>query len=954
MKYLADYFDERIRAFDVKTELNLSSLEYDLSPQAASNSQNAVSNIDQIYNGLKLTNKWLLLDGYNSLDGSYKILPSTKDDKLEVGYMSAEVADATGAFATFPYIELSFTKRPIQTINIVFDTQKNEYAVDFDIEFYDENGTLLHTENITGNNTPIFEYTMASPVADVAKIKYIFKTWSKPNTVAKVSEVETIMLLTFNNKRILSTNYRERLYSQSGLYGAIAREIDINFANHDGHFNQYKEFLRPNRNLRAYIRAKGHDFAAPTFTRNSAAYNAEFWNCQPNEPRWNKVNDRRGLLIEEGTTNLFTNPIFQNGESGFDYVTGWSSRTIKDGGPLGKYIELVDDSTSVSCTYGNTFNVAAGQTYTFSVYINVLEWNQDGSVDLYYQWFDANYNLISAPQSATLGEEIPRNFVGQGWRRYKITDTAPANAAKVRAFVHSSVAATSRIQVTAFQIEEKPYATTLANTTRENEIVSIPENLFNKNFTVEMLVKTDNLHNNGYLFYQKATSEIYGKLNNGVVEFNYMGNVITGTTDIADDNIHYVAFTYNSGTLKLYVDGNKEAETTITPPAPDTPTTDVILGSNGTTDFLNGYIISWHLANVLDDNVITEHGLSKVIKYDINTIYLFDYQEYCSQTWIPLGEYFTERFTFKKNVLNVYAKDRWKFLFQRNYFDELQQNQNVYTILENVLDDAGINSQKRDLDTDLQNITLPYVFLNDQHAKIIQNLAEIAGYYAYFDRWDYLFKVSKRGELLGETTVVLDESEDKSLLANYVEISFSTFDEANNLSPKTQQWIFDIDVGTTRMRLNFDKFLTNVSVNINSVPSGATVNILKTDIAGIEIEIVSPTAGTVDISVNGNELAIVKSNIVLEDTISISNYGLSAAKLNYTYVANAPDLAQNLASQVLNAFSEPEKALILKSIGNPYFEVGHKIRYNNNEYVLLENIVYFKGGMTGRLRGRRE
>lgn len=945
MKYLADYFDERIRAFDVKTELNLSSLEYDLSPQAASNSQNAVSNIDQIYNGLKLTNKWLLLDGYNSLDGSYKILPSTKDDKLEVGYMSAEVADATGAFATFPYIELSFTKRPIQTINIVFDTQKNEYAVDFDIEFYDENGTLLHTENITGNNTPIFEYTMASPVADVAKIKYIFKTWCKPNTVAKVSEVETIILLTFNNERILSINYRERLYSQSGLYGAIAREIDINLANHDNYFSNYKEYLRPNRNLRAYIRPKGHDFAKPTFSRNSAAYNADGWLCEVNEPRWDKVKNRRGLLIEEGTTNILPNPSFE--EWSGDMPTNWST---------GPDVTIEQAPGRWPNSYAVRFSASSGGDNGLNRLMSasgIIQPNTTYTISFYARKISGEGHLGIAIDNT--GAFNPTQGIDYNWQRFSVTLTTTSNSANFFCFFPTQ--ANDVFEIDDVQVEKKPYATTLANTTRENEILSIPENLFDKNFSIEMLIKTDATHNNGYLFYQKASSDveaIYAKLNNGAPEFYYRGTTIAGTTDIADDSVHYVAFTYNDGIMKLFVDNNKEAETTITPPAPDTPTTDVILGSNGTTDFLNGYIISWHLANVLDDNVITEHGLSKVIKHDINTIYLFDYQEYCSQTWIPLGEYFTERFTFKKNVLNVYAKDHWKFLFQRNYFDELQQNQNVYTILENVLDDAGINSQKRDLDTDLQNITLPCVFLNDQHAKIIQNLAEIAGYYAYFDRWDYLFKVSKRGELLGETTVVLDESEDKSLLANYVETSFSTFDEANNLSPKTQQWIFDIDVGTTRMRLNFDKFLTNASINVNSAPSGATVNVLKTDIAGVEIEIVSPTAGTVDISVNGYELAIVKSNIVLEDTLSISNYGLSAAKLNYTYVANAPDLAQNLASQVLSAFSEPEKALILKSIGNPYFEVGHKIRYNNNEYVLLENIVYFKGGMTGRLRGRRE
>jgi hypothetical protein len=182
------------------------------------------------------------------------------------------------------------------------------------------------------------------------------------------------------------------------------------------------------------------------------------------------------FAVEEGTTNLFTNPTFQNGESGFDYVSGWSSRTIKDGGPLGRYIELVDDSTSGGSSYGHTFNVTPEQTYTFSVYINVLERNQDGVIDLYYHWFDANGNIISASTSATLGEERPSNFVGQGWRRYKITDTAPANAARVGAFVYSSAAATSRIQVTGFQFEEKPFATSFTEGTRPAPRLKIPFN----------------------------------------------------------------------------------------------------------------------------------------------------------------------------------------------------------------------------------------------------------------------------------------------------------------------------------------------------------------------------------------------------------------------------------------------------------------------------------------------
>jgi hypothetical protein len=178
------------------------------------------------------------------------------------------------------------------------------------------------------------------------------------------------------------------------------------------------------------------------------------------------------FALEEGTTNLFTNPTFQNGESGFDYIWGWSSRTIKDGGPLGRYIELVDSNPEAGNCYGHTFNVTPGQTYTFSVYINVLEC-QGGEVVLHYHCLDANGNVISAATSFLIGEEVPSNFIGQGWRRYKITVTAPANAAKVRAFVYSYIRATSRIQVTGFQFEEKPFPTSFTEGTRPHGIVKL-------------------------------------------------------------------------------------------------------------------------------------------------------------------------------------------------------------------------------------------------------------------------------------------------------------------------------------------------------------------------------------------------------------------------------------------------------------------------------------------------
>jgi hypothetical protein len=299
----------------------------------------------------------------------------------------------------------------------------------------------------------------------------------------------------------------------------------------------------------------------------------------------------KSFAVEKGTTNLFTNPIFQNGESGFNCVSGWSSRTIKDGGPLGKHIELVEDSMSVGCAYGNTFNVAANQTYTFSVYINVLEWNQDGAIDLYYHWFDANGNIISASKSATLGEEVPSNFVGQGWRRYKITDTAPANAARVGAFVYSSIAATSRIQVTGFQFEEKPFVTSLVVGSRPTGRLYIPLDKLGFNPAADEWViaywkKPFGTHINGLTGYSIAAIG-YNSVDNSVgyiwwgkekdsntfrvtVVYNNqtIASAYSGTFDPNwyFNNWHFEVLIKTSYEIKYYVDGVLQCSLTLSYP----------------------------------------------------------------------------------------------------------------------------------------------------------------------------------------------------------------------------------------------------------------------------------------------------------------------------------------------------------------------------------------------------
>lgn len=814
MKYLSDFFEEPIRSFDFKISLNLASLEYDVSPTATSNSENAVSNIEQIYDGRKLENKWFLLDGYCLLDGNFKLLPSTQNEIYEIGYMSGEVSQTDGTFTTSPYVEISFIPRPLQDIQLVFDDLKDEYPTDLTIELYDNTDTLLVSENIS-NSSAELNYSFSQMYYDVAKMKIIFNTWNKANTVAKLSETFLSAILEFENERLLGANVKEKLYSQTGLGGIIAREIDVNLANHDKLLDNYQDYLTPNRNLRAYIRAKSHGFSTSYYRAGTKEYNG--FTYQENEPIFEKDDVLKyHVLLLDGT----------------DYL------------------------------------------------------------------------------------EIPSDFLD-------------------------------------FQ---------------------------NKSFTIEAIINTSESDIQPifvkYGSYQEI-KEVYFYLQQGLPTIEFFGNEIKGNSAVNDGNWHYLAFVWDNenNVAKLVVDNTVEEFSYLTLPDEATAyfTNSLLDNVSGiypegytptATDYENyigkseeGNFIG-KIANIkvsyitLNEVEYTKNAVRMKLEYDKNTAYLFNLQEYAGQTWIPLGEFFVERFKFKKSVVNIYAKDRFKFLVEKEYFAELKQNQNIQAILEEVLDYAGIDSQKR-VFGDLDGYVLPYVFLNKDVASIVQSLVEVIEFYAYFDNWDYKLHIDNTKETLGEIGITVDKSEARTLLVNRIETSFSTFDEENNMTPKAQRWNFDVDVGTTRMRLDFDGFLTNVNFSVNSAPSDATINVLQTDIAGIEIEINTPNAGTVDVSVNANELAIVRSNIVKEDVNSISKYGLKPAKVDFTNVANAVQYAQILADNIITNYSDANNLLELRYRGNAYLKTGQKFVYNKNEYILMENVLYFKGGLQGRLKARK-
>jgi hypothetical protein len=109
---------------------------------------NRISAKDQVMDGNKNPGyKWFSLQD-NILDGTYH--PADSSGVLQIGWWGTSLSDNDGYFSIPPSITIQ-NPLTIHTLFISGDSILNEYPVDFVVELYD-GLTLLHTENVIGNN----------------------------------------------------------------------------------------------------------------------------------------------------------------------------------------------------------------------------------------------------------------------------------------------------------------------------------------------------------------------------------------------------------------------------------------------------------------------------------------------------------------------------------------------------------------------------------------------------------------------------------------------------------------------------------------------------------------------------------------------------------------------------------------------------------------------------------
>ena len=296
------------------------------------------------------------------------------------------------------------------------------------------------------------------------------------------------------------------------------------------------------------------------FTRDSVAYKEDGTQVAANAPRY----EQGGVLIEEGTINLVSNPDFEVDTGGWNTWGGIIARDTTEHyyGLASLRVELPSGGNAWDGTYSNPITVTAEVTYTFSVKLK----NQVAGVPMIAGIFRADNN-------AQIGTTTFTSTTG--WIAKTVTATIPVGVTSVYVRVsRNNYSSATTFWVDGFQLEQKPYATSFISGTRANEELKIPSSsvFMSDDWTIAFRCKLvltpyvnlwgailepreQSSYNHWYLDY--LNTDLNFRIRNRTAGTEEVLIVSTAETDWQNGNYHFYCLRYDYTNKKFYltVDG---------------------------------------------------------------------------------------------------------------------------------------------------------------------------------------------------------------------------------------------------------------------------------------------------------------------------------------------------------------------------------------------------------------
>jgi hypothetical protein len=796
----------------------------------------------------------------------------------------------------------------------------------------------------------------------------------------------------------------------------------------DNENSPLKNLLKPNRRIQAWLGAEAENAAAenpPTFTRNSVAYLSDGTQVAANQPRFEQGKFGKAVMVEEGTTNLLptskTNyPAWEKGKGiasvSFAEETFYGFPvcliTAKNDG-LTAYTFVRISSSSIPLTlnigdkYSATFYVKkVNHRYVgFRVFLSSPYGNSQSVLDL-----DTGQVYANNPE-----QQISAAYIGNGWWKVivinpSLTPTTgyigiclPIDSAGAE---NTVCIGQSVLLARTMQLEAKPYATSFVDGTRSSETLTIPtEGVLNpQEGTVEFwwnpLAKTPqtfpSLIATGHwtspitqdwlaIYWGSSWSNantvafaMYNK--NGTSNFN-----MSVTLNPQPYAWYYVAAKWSFVTriAKLIIyrpDGTYvSTQATINGEPPTFEGWDkfyILQTWNNGDSWANSLIDDLRISNKArsDEEIRAAYEAGGPLQRDESTTYLLTFNgsiypvEMC---WVPLGTFWSLDWDSPDDTLEatVTARDRMELLRKGTYqTSQVQTNKSLYQLAEAVLQDAGLNSSEYIIDTDLQNIIVPYAwFAPDSHREALRRIAE-AGLAAAFANREG--KIQIESFLITGDEPVLEITEDdyfpplrapsrQDQVANEIIVDTQPLRPAS--SPEEvyrSNEPITIPASTTKTITAFYNKtpVIDAAASLDSPPAG--VSIVDGTYYGwgasLKIQNTNATDAQVTLVIQGKPLTVQnKERAIARDETSITENGVLRFEFPANPLVQTLAQAQAIADTLLASVKEPRRDIEVDWRGNPALLLGDRVTVKGKDYHVIRQEIDWQGYLQARLTGRR-
>jgi hypothetical protein len=356
--------------------------------------------------------------------------------------------------------------------------------------------------------------------------------------------------------------------------------------------------------------------------------------------------------------------------------------------------------------------------------------------------------------------------------------------------------------------------------------------------------------------------------------------------------------------------------------------------------------------------------------------------------YVEIGTFWSRDWVIDDDAADarVTARDRLDLLKDVDFrLDEILVNKTLYEIAETLLSNAKENIPMGDLewdiDTELQNFTVPYAWFGRMnYLEALTKIAEACLGQCYMSKDDVLIIESYKKNEGGASNLSILRSEyfkrsqpiNSSDLKNVVEIQISPLGLAEESADIKTSDTISFQSGVDNI-LDYkieweDDAYDEIQAEITD-EDGVTVSFLTEPsyypwgcILSIHKE--SGDSGTFAVAISGKRLEnITPVKYSRQDDNSILLYGKREYVYKLNFLIQDELIAETIAIKLLNTYANPRKDVVIDWIGNPALELGDVVHvpvYTNNQtkasvyadFVVYKNRLSFDEGLRSTTEGR--